>query len=513
MNTLAFAIAPLALLVPNVAGSPAVPANGLFIAQFDHIMGTSLDMKIVAGSVTVAHQAEQMILTEIARLDAILSSYQIDSEFNQWLKAPINQAISVSDDLFAVLSQFDHWQQRTGGAINAAAEHVSQLWQQAAHHIAVPTEAELQQVVAAANQTHWQLDPDKQTATRRTHVPLRLNTFTKSYVLDRAADVALTISGVDGVVLNGGGDIVVRGNWLESVSVVNPHLDAENGKPIARLLVKNGVVATSGDYRRGWPFGNEWVSHIMDPRTGLPAQHIISATVLHPDAVTAGALATAFNVLAPSESVLLATHLPGTEYLLVTRNGQTMTSPNWPGLRLPLTDNNHTLGRADLPTTSAYLLAVPTRDKLWNSNQELLITIELARFEGRSHRPFVAVWIEDETGKLVRQVALWYNKSRWLHELHEWYSLRVDTGVVASSSSATRSPGQYTLVWDGKDDQNQYVKQGKYTIMIETAREHGTHQLIRQVMDFMGKTHQQTLNGNVEIQSATLDYREKSGTR
>jgi thiamine biosynthesis lipoprotein len=110
-------------------------------------------------------------------------------------------------------------------------------------------------------------------------------------------------------------------------------------------------------------------------------------------------------------------------------------------------------------------------------------------------------------------VALWYNKSRWLHDLHEWYSLRVDTGVVASSSSATRSAGQYMLVWDGKDDQNQFVKQGKYTIMIEAAREHGTHQLIRQLMDFNGKTQQQTLNGNVEIESAALDYREKSGTR
>ena len=57
------------------------------------------------------------------------------------------------------------------------------------------------------------------------------------------------------------------------------------------------------------------------------------------------------------------------------------------------------------------------------------------------------------------------------------------------------------------------MNQGKYTVLIEAAREHGSYQLIRQVMDFNGKTKQQTLNGNVEIATAALDYREKAPTR
>ena len=49
-----------------------------------------------------------------------------------------------------------------------------------------------------------------------------LNSFVKSYIIDRAADAALSSGGVSGVVVNIGGDLVVRGNLTEPVHVSNP---------------------------------------------------------------------------------------------------------------------------------------------------------------------------------------------------------------------------------------------------------------------------------------------------
>jgi thiamine biosynthesis lipoprotein ApbE len=496
-------LAPFALLLPGaVAAHPA--ESGFYIAHFEHVLGTSLTVKLAASSLAAARRAERVALAEITRLEATLSGHRPDSEFGRWLSAPLGEVRVVSDDLFTVLSHFDHWREQTAGALNPAAEHLAHLWQATAPAGQSPTEADRFGAVAAVGQTHWRLDAEARTATRLTAVPLRLHSFAKSYVLDRAADAALAVPGVDGLVLNGGGDLLVRGTWRETVAVANPRAPAENAAPIARIAVQNAAVATSGAYRRGLRVGAEWVSHLFDPRTGLPARAIASATVLHPDALTAGALATAFAVLTPDESAALAARQPGAEYLLVPRDGQPLTSPGWPGLAPPLSENKPT-------PTRAYLLSV-RKEKPWNPNQELLITLELPRFEGRSHRPFVAVWIEDEAGKPVRQVALWYNKPRWLRELREWYNLRADDAAT-SVTSATRSPGQYTLVWDGKDDQGRFVRQGNYAVVIEAAREHGTYQLIRQVMDFNGKPKQQALNGNVEISTAALDYREKGTAR
>jgi len=503
MNLLRPALIPLAFVVPSLPATAA--ANGLFISHLDNVLGTSFDIKLAADSYKAARQAESAVLAEINRLGAVLGSYQPDSEFSRWLSSS-GEAVPVSDDLMAVLSGFEQWQAQTGGVINAAAEAINQLWQRAERTQVRPTAAEQADAVSAVQQPHWHLDHEARTATRLSQTPLRLHTFAKSYILDRAANKALNVPEVQSVVLNIGGDLVVRGTRTESISVANPRADAENEAPMARLGISGRAVATSGDYRRGVRVADTWYSHIVDPRTAEPAHEVISATVINPDAVTAGALATAFNVLSPEASAQLASNHPGTDYLIVTRDGQHLTSPGWTDLLLPAAES--TAVTTAQPATAQLLSVASLKDKLWNPKQELLISLEVSQIEGRARRPFVAVWVEDENRVPVRQLALWYNKPKWLRDLRAWNSL--DKGPnfdMATIASATRSPGNYSLKWDGKNDKGEYVKQGKYTVCIEAAREHGTYQIIRQEMDFNGKLKQQTLPGNVEIATAALDYR------
>jgi thiamine biosynthesis lipoprotein len=78
--------------------------------------------------------------------------------------------------------------------------------------------------------------------------------------------------------------------------------------------------------------------------------------------------------------------------------------------------------------------------------------------------------------------------------------------LLDTVSSATRPPGSYTFEWDGKDDNGHLVKPGKYIVCIEAAREHGTHQLLKQEMDFNGTPQKINLRGGTEIASAHLDY-------
>jgi FAD:protein FMN transferase len=103
---------------------------------------------------------------------------------------------------------------------------------------------------------------------------------------------------------------------------------------------------------------------------------------------------------------------------------------------------------------------------------------------------------------------------RWLNEMRSWYATYYNRfsaggGNFSSTTSATRSPGKYTLKWDGKDDDGNLVKQGKYTVYIEVAREHGTHQLMVQEIDIKKQT-RFMLAANTEVASASLDYRKKA---
>ncbi len=501
------------MLVPAACllSSSNTPSHAsLYVFHYENVLGTSLEIKVAAPSEALSEKAETAVVDEIERESHILSSWDPDSEFSRWFRTR-DEAVKVSPELFEVLSLFDTWRGLTHGALDASAETVTRVWKHAADEKRLPSQEELDAAVARVREVHWQLNAANHTATHTSDVPLALNSFVKSYIAGRAAELGLRASGAQGIVVNIGGDLVVRGDWKEAVDVADPKSDAENGVPVARLAVRDRAVATSGDYRRGVVIGGRHYSHIVDPRTGRPADEIISSTVIAESPAEAGALATALSVLTPEESSRLVAARPGVEYLLIKKNGERIVSDGWSSYEAA--PARSASGRRPAPVATYQPVAARPGVSTWDSKYMLSITIEISLINGyRVHRPYVAVWVEDEAHAPVRTIALWFGKYKYLNELRAWSheesmrSVSEDTHVMNSVSSATRPPGQYAFQWDGKDDFGNLVKAGKYTIMIEAAREHGSYQLMHQEIDFNGSPKQFQLPGDVEIASATLDY-------
>jgi thiamine biosynthesis lipoprotein len=480
-----------------------------FVFHHENVLGTSLELKVLASDPAAADAAEAAALTEIDRLAPVLSGYDPTSEFSRWMNTR-GQAVPVSHDLFAVLNRFDRYRSLTNGALDPAAEAATRIWKAAAAARRLPTQAELDSAAASMRGPHWALDAAARTATHLSDTPLMLNSFTKSYIVGRAADAARASRGVTAVVVNIGGDLVVRGAWTEPVQIADPRDDAENAEPAARLKVRDRAVATSGNYRRGLRIGDRFHSHIIDPRTAHPVDHILSSTVVAPDPSDAGALATAFSVLSPEESARVAASIPGVEYLLIERDGHRIASAGWSALEAPRSRMALAFAAAPAPVPTP---APQAGAGMWDPSYQLTIDLEIARPEGmRARRPYVAVWIEDKDKFPVRTIALWIERQRWLPELRAWYrdnrtrATADGKDITASVSSATRSPGRYTLKWDGNDNAGKPVKAGTYTVWIEAAREHGTYQVIRQEVDFNGTPKQVPLRGGTEISAASLDY-------
>lgn len=485
----------ISLLVAAAAFASSATTAGLYTFRHENVLGTSLELKIAAPSPAAASRVEKSALDEIDRLARILSAWDPASEFSRW-NSTRGTAVVVSPELFEVLGLFDAWRLETGGALDASAETIGRAWKKAAGQGRVPTRTELAEAVRIARQPHWRLDAKAHAATRLNDAPIALNSLAKSYIVGRAA-LAACASGATGVTVNIGGDLAVRGQMTETVDIVNPRADAENGAPIKRVRVRELAVATSGSYRRGYDIGGRHYSHIVDPRTGQTADDVAGVTVVAADAATAGALATAFSVMGSARSLKLAAAHPGVEFMLIAANGKRTASPGWSRLALPL-------AQAAVAQHTGF---------------ELAVQFTLSRLsDARYRRPYVAVWIEDKDKFPIRTLALWLEKSRWLPDLKSWYradrlrALAEGSEVTASVSSATRPPGKYSLKWDLKDAAAKAVKPGRYTVCIEAAREHGTYQIIRQDLDISGANQQMTLQGNLEIESASLDYRKATGT-
>ncbi len=493
------ALAALVVLCFGTASSKSITRQEpRYTFHREHILGTSLEIKVLASSDEAAERAEGLAVSEIERLNKILSGYDKDSEFSRWFRTS-HVEVPVSPELIQVLGMFDSWREKTGGALDASAEAVGRVWKKAASESRLPTQTELDAAVQSVRQQHWKLDAAKGTAEHLSNTPLMLNSFTKSYIIDKAAIAAMGGEGVHGVMVNIGGDLAVRGAMSETIGIDDPKSGAENSDPIAKIVIRDRAVATSGDYRRGVEIGGVHYSHIVDPRSGRTAENVISSTVVAPVAADAGALATAFSVLAPEESAKLAAKIPGVDFLIVKKDGTRMVSQNW---------NRLAGGIAAQAAKSA-----PGKPEAgaWDPSMELTVGFEIARINDfRSRRPYLAVWIEDKDKFPVKTLALWYEKPKWLPELKLWYKedrvrAMADSSTI-SKTGATRSPGKYTVKWDGKDDSGKPVKAGRYNVLIEVAREHGTYQLLHQEVDFAGTPKQETLAGGVEITGATIEY-------
>jgi thiamine biosynthesis lipoprotein ApbE len=496
----------LALTLTRTGRSSTTTPYTIHTFDYENVLGTSLQLRLAAQSTAQAHAASDVVLAEIKRQAKILSTWDPRSEVSRWQRTN-GQAVRVSPDLYRVLALYEHWRARTGGAINPAAQSIIEIWQRAARENRLPSAEELTGAVAKTRDSQWKLDRLTGAATRTGEAPLVFAAIAKSYIIDCAADAAMR-TGVSAAVVNIGGDIAVRGDHAEAIDIADPHSPADNADPVARVLIRDRAIATSGDYRRGVTIGGRRYSHIVDPRTGVPAQDVVSSTVIASSPADAGALATAFSILKPAQSAKLAASIPGVAYLLVKKNGEQVKNANW---------RSYEMAAVIRPAVARAVFAPAAAGGMWDPSMELTIDFEIAHLPGMVRRPFIAAWIEDADRFQVKTLALWYHEDRFLTEMKSWYrsdrmrAMAEGKEIFRSIGAATRAPGRYSLKWDGKDNAGNPVRAGKYTVYLEVCREHGTHQMVKKEFDFNGKPDKVSFPGNIELTSASFDYHKPGG--
>lgn len=178
-----------------------------YVSSFENVLGTSFDLKVIANKESAADAAETAALSEIDRLSAIFSSYDPNSEFSKWQRS-LNQEIKISPELMEVMQMFDQWKMKTNQVLNPTAAGIIALWKQAEANGHLPSDADINQTLALVQQQPWQLHPENGTAIHLNQAPLVMNSFVKSYIIEKAAEKVMSLEGISGVLVNIGGDMV-----------------------------------------------------------------------------------------------------------------------------------------------------------------------------------------------------------------------------------------------------------------------------------------------------------------
>jgi FAD:protein FMN transferase len=536
-------------LIWLLPGAPVLSAAGSdteFAFFHENVLGTSLELRVRADSRTAAQAAEERALREIDRLAAIFNGYDPASELSRWQDRRAASR-NVSPELFEVLACSDLWIDKTAGAFDPRAEALTRLWSSCAREGRLPTTNELAAARVVMTPPGWKLDLAARTAERLSDCPISLNGIAKGYIVGRAVSAALDSKEIQGALLNVGGDMRVGGDFTATIGVAAPWADSESSDPLVFINVKDRSIATSGSSQRGFRIGGRWYSHVFDPRTGEPVERVSSATVVARRSVDADALAKACCVLEPEQALRLIHSLPETECLIVMASGALIKSNGWALLE---STQQVISGADDEPKAQGKPADESSKGKEpkkadkkprpsvpWNKELELLINFEINQpgrsdendeggggRRGRYRRPYVAVWVEDTEGRAVRTLSLWVSSGgagpfQWLPDLKRWYQTDQDRKktekkeILFTVSRPTRPPGKYKVIWDGKDNNGKQLAGGEYTITVEAAREHGTYQSIRKQVVLEGKPFTEELKGNVEIKSASLEYRRKPAAK
>ena len=174
------------------------------------------------------------------------------------------------------------------------------------------------------------VDDDRGTVCVPAGVELDLGATAKALVADRVAAIAALETGA-GVLVSIGGDIAVAGGAPDegwTVGIAHDH--AESPEEVGcRVSLASGGLASSGTRVRRWTTAAGELHHILDPRTGRPANSPwATASVAAASCVDANTASTAAIVLGDAAPAWLADRrLPAR---LARVDGEVVVVGGWP---------------------------------------------------------------------------------------------------------------------------------------------------------------------------------------
>lgn len=317
------------VLVLGLAGcfDPPVAAD---YKETRYIFGTLVEFVIHGTDEKTAKQAIADVDRDFQRMHKDWHAWKPGGEL-----VAINAALAqgkphhVSSFVMPLLKQGRDFEQKSGGLFNPAIGGVIEAWGFHSDELPVGMLPNLADIKARAAQHPSMNDlqlTDDMISSRNRSVQFDFGGFAKGVALDMAV-AKLKSLGIRHAIVNAGGDLNTLGTAGERLWKVGIR-DPRDWGVIASVDLNGGEnLYTSGNYERFREQDGIRYAHIIDPRTGMPVDHTVSASVIHENGALADAAATALIVAGPDAWAEVAKTM-GIQYaMLIDKQGTVYISP------------------------------------------------------------------------------------------------------------------------------------------------------------------------------------------
>lgn len=287
-----------------------------------------------------SEKAVDAAIEEVQKLDAMLSAENSKSEVYALNEQGNLQA---TDDLAELILRGKEIYQETDGLFDDTIYPVMKLWGFPTGNYHVPTAAEVQKKLALVDENKVEIqtrDSDEKGrdskekakfVTLGADQQIDFGGIAKGYTGQKLAELFQEY-GVSSALVSLGGNIQAIGTKPDGSSWKVGIRDPKGGQQdyIGVLSVENQAVVTSGGYERYFEEDGETYIHIINPRTGYPADgDLLSVTIVSKDGTLADGMSTALYIMGYEKACQFwRQHREEFNVILVTDNGKIHISEN-----------------------------------------------------------------------------------------------------------------------------------------------------------------------------------------
>lgn len=338
MNKRLVAFVCLVLLSIFHASEGSADNASSIMSQTRPLLHTFVEIKAYGEGTAAAIDAA---FAEMTRVNDLLNNYDSASDVSRINAAAGTGPVPISPETMDALHTAITFCDLTGGALDITVGPLLKLWGFAKDEPglagAVPDQRAIRRTKDLVDYRELELmqSCDRGVCSYRARLKkpgmwIDVGAFSKGYVADRAMEV-LNRMGIKNALISAGGTICARGmkpdgsSW--TVAVRHPR---KEDSFLTFVKLSDASISTSGDYERFYQHQGKRLSHIIDPRSGMPVERMQSVSVIARSGVESDALSTALFVLGENNGIALAESLPGTAALIVTGDGRIVMSKGWP---------------------------------------------------------------------------------------------------------------------------------------------------------------------------------------
>jgi thiamine biosynthesis lipoprotein len=262
-------------------------------------MGATFTVSLYGTGRTAMETAADAALAEAQRLDALLSNYRPESEWSTVNRTAAGGPVKISAELFELLAACQEYSRASEGAFDITVGPLMKIWgfYKSSGHLA--PQSEVDAALRKIGYRHVHLDAAAQTVWFDTPgVELDPGGIGKGYAVDRMVEILrqkgverALVAGADSSIYGLGAPPDEPRGW--QVSIRDPR---NSRRSVASVFLKDMSLSTSGSYEKFFKADGRTYSHLMDPRTGYPAQGSVSVSVLAARTIDSEAWAKPFFV-------------------------------------------------------------------------------------------------------------------------------------------------------------------------------------------------------------------------